>query len=576
MKKNTQKKAAYMWDLMIPLLLMICILPLLVHLAVYRCGYSQYDWYAADDLLPDFYCYYKSYFIDIVAAFALIILAFRMGLYKEDTKQIRWFYPLFVYVLFVMLSTIFSMNQTASVHGNFESFESVFVLIGYVVLAFYAYQMMEHEKDYQIILYGVMGISGVFGIVGLFQVFHCDLMQFAWVQKLLMSAEEYEMYGGMIEDTFSGNNVYLSLYNPNYAGIVLCMLFAVLFVMALTETQKKRKICYTVIAGLMMFLIWYTYSRASLLALIVVIVLAGAFLKPIRKKKKLWLLPLLLFAAGAFFIVIDVAGGSKYLSRMIDTNDREPLSSMTTEKNGIFLCYDGTDYRIWAENEQLYCRNLTTEDELYADMGEELSLPMEDDAKAVYIQEEQPEILLYLAETTLTFIRKDGTYYYKNFAGKISSMSDVKAADLHGLEYLGSARGYIWSRTIPLLKSHLLIGSGPDTFAELFPQEDYAGKIVYADSPDVVIEKAHNDYLTKWVQTGGISVLCILIFYVILLRMGKKKFYLADMDSMQMRLGLGCYLACISYMLANLFNDSTVQTSPLFWVFAGIVLSAAG
>lgn len=246
MKKNTQKKSSLYVGLMIPLLLMICILPLLVHLAVYRCGYSQYDWYAADDLLTDFYCYYKSYFIDIVAAFALIILAFRMGLYKEDTKQIRWFYPLFVYVLFVMLSTIFSMNQTASVQGNFESFESVFVLIGYVVLAFYAYQMMEHEKDYQIILYGVMGISSVFGIVGLFQVFHCDLMQFAWVQKLLMSAEEYETYGGMIEDTFSGNNVYLSLYNPE-----LCwnrIMYAVCCFICYgidRNTEKKKDLLYS-------------------------------------------------------------------------------------------------------------------------------------------------------------------------------------------------------------------------------------------------------------------------------------------------------------------------------------------
>ena len=43
MKKNTQKKAAYMWDLMIPLLLMICILPLLVHLAAV--SYTHLDVY---------------------------------------------------------------------------------------------------------------------------------------------------------------------------------------------------------------------------------------------------------------------------------------------------------------------------------------------------------------------------------------------------------------------------------------------------------------------------------------------------------------------------------------------------
>ena len=40
------------------------------------------------------------------------------------------------------------------------------------------------------------------------------------------------------------------------------------------------------------------------------------------------------------------------------------------------------------------------------------------------------------------------------------------------------------------------------------------------------------------------------------------------------RLGAGCFLACISYMIAGFFNDSNLQTAPVFWVFAGIVLSS--
>ena len=123
------------------------------------------------------------------------------------------------------------------------------------------------------------------------------------------------------------------------------------------------------------------------------------------------------------------------------------------------------------------------------------------------------------------------------------------------------------------------IGSGPDTFAEVFPQEDYAGKLVYSDRPDMIIEKAHNDYLTKWVQTGGISLICILVFYVLFIRLGwrfffQKKTAFHAIDTMQRRLGLGCYIACLSYMFTSLFNDSTLQTSPFFWVFAGIALSS--
>lgn len=573
MRKKAQKKTSKMWDLLIPLLLIICVMPLLVHLAVYSCGYSGYDWYSTDDILTDFYCYYKSYFLDIVAFFALIILAFRLSLYREKTKSVKWFYPLFLYAGFVILSTIFSRNRAASIQGNFESFESCLVLIAYLVMAFYAYQMMEEEQDYRIIWYGILAITGIFGIIGLFQVFHCDLMNFTWVQKLLMSAEEYELYGGEIGDTFSGNNVYLSLYNPNYAGIVLSMLFAIVFVMFLTEENRKQKIIYGVVSVLLLILTWYTYSRASLITLVLTMILAEIFLKSSGQKKKVWYIPVGIFVLVISLIGIDAANGGKYLSRMIDADSREPLQSIITSTDGIKISYDDTDYIIWIEGQQLCSRNETTGEVMQVENGEELSLPMEEDAKAVYLQEEQSEILLYLAETTLTFIKENDNYYYQSYPGKLCAMTEVASVDFHGLEYLGSARGYIWSRTLPLLKDYLLIGSGPDTFAESFPQEDYAGKIVYADNPNMVIEKAHNDYLTKWVQTGGVSVICMVVFYILLIVTGRKTFRKIKIDSIRMRLGLGCYLACISYMVANFFNDSTVQTSPLFWVFAGIALS---
>jgi hypothetical protein len=40
-------------------------------------------------------------------------------------------------------------------------------------------------------------------------------------------------------------------------------------------------------------------------------------------------------------------------------------------------------------------------------------------------------------------------------------------------------------------------------------------------------------------------------------------------------LALGCLLGCVAYMVCGLFSDSTLYTSPVFYVFAGITLSAA-
>lgn len=572
-----------MWDLLIPLMLIIVVLPLAVRLAIYSCGFSGYDWYSSNDVLTDFYCYYKSYLLDIIGIFAGIILLFRLALYREKTKNLCIFIPLAVYCVCVLISTIFSVNPAASLKGNFESFESVIVLIVYTILALYAYQIMACERDYKFIWYAILTITAIFAVIGTFQIFGCDLMNFEWVQRLIMTGDQFAMYAGEIEDTFTGNNVYLTLYNPNYAGITLCMLFAVIWVMALSETQKKLRILYFSAAAIVLTLIWFTYSRASLLAVVLVTVVTALRFIRHAKKKQLLIQAASLVALFVILVGIDTVHDFKYLSRMVDPNTREPLASMTTDEKGIHICYDHITYDMFIENTTLLCMSDSGEASLTASEGIEMALPMGKDACAVFYGE---EIYLQIAENMLVFVKEDDAYLYETPSGNLAPMTDVDSADFHGLEYLGSARGYIWSRTLPLLADFLFIGSGPDTFAEVFPQEDYAGKVVYSDQPNMVIEKAHNDYLTKWVQTGGISVLCILIFYILFIRSGWRRFFRKQthdtgsigtehiINTIQNRLGFGCYIACLSYMFTSLFNDSTLQTAPLFWVFAGIALSS--
>lgn len=565
--KSTQQN---MWDLLIPLMLTIVVLPLAVRLAIYSCGFSGYEWYSSDDVLTDFYCYYKSYLLDIIGIFAGIILVFRLVLYREKTRNMRIFIPLAVYCLFAVVSTILSVNTDASLKGNFESFESVIVLIIYAVLALYAYQIMESERDYKYIWYSVLVITGIFTVIGTFQIFGHDLLNYEWAQHLIMTKDQFATYAGQIEDVFTGNNVYLTLYNPNYAGITLCMLFAVIWTMALSETEKKPRIIYVAAAAVTLVLIWFTYSRASLLATALVIVLSIFFFFKELKKKQIWIGFSALAALLAILICVDASLDFKYLSRMIDRNMREPLTSMISDENGIHICYNDVNYDLYIENDTLLCMSDSEETPLTTTEGVELALPMEQGSSAVFYEE---EIYLQIAENLLTFVKEDNLYCYETPSGMLAPMTDVNSVDFHGLEYLGSARGYIWSRTLPLLGEYFFIGSGPDTFAEVFPQEDYAGKIVYSDRPDMVIEKAHNDYLTKWVQTGGISAICLIIFYILFLLQGRKLFTEKEY-TMQYRLGCGCYIACISYMFTSLFNDSTLQTAPLFWVLCGVALSS--
>ena len=585
MGKTKENKEYKMWDLLIPILLVICVMPFVVRLAIYSCGYSQYEWYSSEDLISDFYCYYKSYFLDVVAFFAAVILIFRMVLYRERIKPMKCMIPMLLYGGFVVLSTIFSMNTKASIQGNFESFESCFVLLSYIVILIYTYQIVESEYDYQIVWRGILVMSLIFVVVGGFQVFRHDLLNFPVVQRLVMSAENYQMYAGELEDTFLGSRVYLTLYNPNYAGIVLSMLFAVVLTMFVTERKSKKKWCYGVLCIIFAVLVWFTYSRASLLTLILIVIFVGLgfggkHVRQTGEKRKVPYFLLAVLAVAVVLVLVDGAMGFRFISRIAEKNTREPLEYMTTDETGIHIGFDGVSYLLYEQEEQVFCQNESTNELISAEGDSELALPIPGSSVLYTQQWGSKSLILYIAETTLMFECQDEGYFYCNPNGTLSQMVQVDAVDFHGLEYLGSARGYIWSRVIPLLKKYILVGSGPDTFAEVFPQNDYAGKAVYSDNPNMIIEKGHNDFLTKWVQTGMLSVICIVVFYGVFIIKGiqvyGKKGVLAKGENpgMGYRLGAGCFLACISYMIAGLFNDSSLHTAPVFWVFAGIALSS--
>lgn len=115
---NRKKQKENFNDLLIPILLVLCVMPFIIHLAEYSCGYSKYLWYAENDTIQDLYCYYRSYFFEVIAVITLAVLVFRMGLYKENRKPWRMFVPLGLYAVMTVVSTGFSVNVTASTSGN--------------------------------------------------------------------------------------------------------------------------------------------------------------------------------------------------------------------------------------------------------------------------------------------------------------------------------------------------------------------------------------------------------------------------------------------------------------------------
>ena len=673
LQKNRTKKQEHFNDLLLPIIFTLCVLPFITYLAEYDYGYSKYDWHSDNSVLQDLYTYYRSIFFLVFVFFAVVILAFWMGLYRERIRKNWIFIPFFAYGVFSLVSAICSENQKAAWFGNFVDFEGFFVLIGYLVIGFYTYQMMRCERDFQSVIRAVLVMFVPMSVIGWFQVGKCDLLGFDWVQRLVMSDALYAEYGGMVEDVFSGNNVFLTLYNPNFAAIFLVMFAAVFAVFFLGAQNKKERVLFGALLVDTLILCWFTYTRAALVALFVVAVTLIVCMSAGRKNKlkernesanresgknrdgkerleNVKALRFLVIGGIGIFValfVVDAINGGKYLSRLIDEPKDAALESIITTAEGVEITYEGETYRFALSDvaylesaERTPPEDLVGEVTLPEDLVEEVTLPedlveevtppedlvgevtlpedlveeaklTEDGTKdeaqpeltvtdesgneivlaeidtneyqlpfseggyvSVVTFDEDTQMMFLIDDMTLQFTHRAAGYYYETEWGKYDTMMEIPHVDFHGYEYLGSGRLYIWSRVLPMLADYLIKGSGPDTFAEVYPQNDYVGKMVYAENPGRIMERAHNDFLMRWVQTGLLSVLALVVFYVWFLRRGFGYYRKCTLISVREKLGFGCFLGCVGYLICCVFSDSTLYTTPVFYVFVGIALAA--
>ena len=136
-------------------------------------------------------------------------------------------------------------------------------------------------------------------------------------------------------------------------------------------------------------------------------------------------------------------------------------------------------------------------------------------------------------------------------------------------------RGYIWGRTIPLLKDYLLLGAGPDNFPFEFPQHDYLGKWWAYGTTNMVVDKPHNLYLQIFMNEGGIALLAFLVMAGAYLVDSIRLYAWRKGHTLPEILGIANCLAIIGYLFAGFFNDSVVSVAPIFWILfgAGVALN---
>ena len=130
-------------------------------------------------------------------------------------------------------------------------------------------------------------------------------------------------------------------------------------------------------------------------------------------------------------------------------------------------------------------------------------------------------------------------------------------------------RGYLWARSIPLLKNYLILGAGADTFSVVFPQNDYVARI-NAGFQDQLITKPHSLYLQYGIQYGVPGLLCFLAFVGIYEIQTLRLCFKSDFRDVYSCSALGILLGVFGYAIMGIANDSCVALAPLAWLVLGL------
>ena len=579
-------------------ILFVCagIVPVIVRMARLHPRTSEYGLVRAQWDITDAFSYNKMSVLMIMGALlALYALTDMWG--REPKKAIKraenWLVILFLGLSFI--SALASPYKDVSFNGASERFEGFWMWAVYMLLFAEAKIFVENKQSLFVLTASIAFGAMLVGGIGFLQYIGHNPFEWESVRKLIM---------GEVKGSFSMrfSSVFSTLYNPNCVGIYTGMLCPFFLIAGIAAPVKKwYKYVMLILAAILGVCLFGCESVGGLLGLgaglfVAAVIAAVYFVKRAGKKG------IVAAAVSAVCLVVGAAvilSGNSVLSQKINII-RETVKNPASAESPFFFKY------IAMEGENGHTAVITTQEG-------DIEITVENNEKKVefYDGNERREIeLVKAAEVPAGFeesysmelpglvesrlnITSEGFMEFKGGDGKNSNTSfyfDISDGDLtytnvfgepidldkeypsigfEGMERLGSNRGYIWSRSIPLVFKHILIGAGPDCYEFDFPQKDVLSKLEILGNPNVIIDKPHSFYIQVAVNSGLIALISLIALFVLYF-VNTVRAVMKSSDKTLLGLRLGAAAGVIGYLAAVATTDSVVSVSPVFWILLGL------
>lgn len=568
---------------LLPIALAISVVQLIVFMKIdWLSELVKNNWYG-DDYYSDFFSYYKSKWV-IIFTVAAIVFFLVYSLVKGFKFNKSFLYiPAAAYALLIIISTVTSEHKEVALNGFVARYEGMWVLLCYLILMVITFNLVKDESQIKFLL-GVLLISAaIIALIGTFQFFDMDIFR-TDLGKLAILPKEFKASREGLEFTFAESNVYSTFSNPNYVGSYVALLLPIAFVAFLVF----KKIYMKIAAGLLMIILLISLIGSRSSAGIVGVIFSGIlaliiFRKEIFKRK--WI-PITV-AAGVIiaFIGVNLATGGAVVNRIkgevkgaVNGDPYYNLKDIIFESNSVSIVSETATLVIKVDEEeqfQFYDENnniiktkidkrendsyIRFYDSKYFNIYNSLTI----EGPLIRVNQKYSSFPLYAMG--------DGTIRLIGLRGEpIIMIEKPETFGFIGKETIGTSRGYIWSRTLPLLKNAFLKGFGPDNYSLAFPQYDYIGKLrAFRNGTNVIVDKPHNMYLQIATNTGVLSLIAFLALAGIYVIQSFITYVKIEKNFMTFA-GAGIFLAICGYLVTSFFNDSVVGIAPIFWVLLGL------
>lgn len=571
---------------LLPLILVLAVIPLVCIIHKYESGLESQDWFAKSGTVYDVFLYYKSKLLFLVG----LVLACMTGGYLYGKKETLFRDDKSRYVLvclgcftaFSLISVLFSYEPGQAFWGGYEQWEGIVVLLAYALIFLFTYAFLHYEQELDV-LFGAFAVGAlIVGTLGAFQGAGYDYIKSDGMRAILTSLESSTL-GVKIDLNFT--EAYSTLYNPNYVGSYVALALPVMAGLVICSKRIWLMIVAGLAAGTMLVTLYYSQSFTGFIGLAAAVVMLVVFaVPPLIKRPKLGVSVLGAAVLVAVLVIVirpaaltgtwnrlaqSTVGQTEHMIEdirienkdlVVMTSSGDQVRTEISYKDGFqYSVRDGQNFGEVKKDDAAHTMELTIRD------NEILRF---DQTTSEYEGKAYPMLIVSGGGDSWSFLWYKDQLKYPNAFGKLDSLREIPHTGFEGHMSLASGRGYIWSRTLPLLPKHILVGCGADNFIYDFPNDDYVGKRNTGFETQIMT-KPHNMYLQIWVQDGLIALLGMLGIFLLYVIDTFRKYFAKGRKGFLPGMGICVFLGTTAFMVAGLANDSTITVTPLYWAMLG-------